>query len=105
MQMSFRNFSGNNEFSEIRCSSISTLRRALYEFMFVIWVFIKRCELKSLWKVTIRCRSVVNKYPEIDTIKATIYSELKKRTFLYLQQFWSDYNKIRYLRSQCNAVE
>jgi len=72
MQMSFTNFSDNNDYGESRCSGISTLLTAVSEFMFIIWVFINRCELKSVWKVTTRYRLVANEYPEINTIKQTL---------------------------------
>jgi len=76
MQMSFTNSSSKN-----RATDISMLLTALSLSVFIIWVFINRCELKSLWKVTASCRAVINEYPEMDTIKATLYSELKNKEF------------------------
>jgi len=61
--------------------------------MFVIRVFINRCELKLVWQVTKRCRAEFNEYPAMDAIKEALYSELKEGSLLYLLQLWSDFDK------------
>jgi hypothetical protein len=105
MQMSFGNFSCNSEFSESRCSDITTLLTVVNEFMFVICAFIKRCELKSLWKVTTRCRSLVNEYPEMDITKATLYFALKKGVCSVCYNFGLILKKFGTSVLWCNAIE